>query len=248
MAPGGLILGTEVKTGDLFKVELKHLQHTLICGVSGAGKSILLHLLCAQMLALPDFEEVILADLKDGVEFDRYRENGKATVVWEFDDVVTVVDRLAELARERSAVMRANRWQLWRGGRVALIVDEFTELQTAIDAATEREDKSKAKRLMTNLLSLARRARAYGIIIVIAVQKATDDAIPSALRNLLGCRLVLRCGSSLMARSMLDIGDDYERLSERPTELPDGRFYYYDTRTGALRRVQAHIVPGVELL
>lgn len=247
VVPGALILGSVVRTGDLFDLELKHLQHTLITGASGSGKSVLLHLMCYQMLELPEFEEVNFVDLKEGIEFDRYRGNSKARVVWEFDDVVSIVDRLAELASKRAEIMRANRWQLWRGGRIALVIDEFTELQTAIDAAAERDERAKAKRLMANVLSLARRARAYGIILIIAVQKATDDGLPSALRNNLGCRLVLRCGSSVMARSLLDIGDDYLRLSERPTELPDGRFYYYNTSTGALRRVQAHIAPGVEL-
>lgn len=244
---GNVVFGTEVETGDTFMVDVRKLQHTICVGVSGSGKSVLLHLLVHQVMALPEFEEVILVDLKDGVEFNRYRDNSKAQVVWEFDDLVRVVDRLGEVARERAAVMRENGWQLWPHGRIALVIDEFAELQTEIDTADDKEKKARARRLSASLLSLARRARAFGIILICALQKATDDQMPSALRNNLGCRLVLRCGSSVTARSMLEIDDEYDVLPVRPTRLRDGRLYYYDARRGDVRYLQAHVVPGVEL-
>lgn len=244
---GNVVFGTEVETGDTFMVDVRKLQHTICVGVSGSGKSVLLHLLVHQVMALPEFEEVILVDLKDGVEFNRYRDNGKAQVVWEFDDLVRVVDRLGEVARERAAVMREHRWQLWPHGRIALVIDEFAELQTEIDTAGNAEKKARAKQLSASLLSLARRARAFGIILICALQKATDDQMPSALRNNLGCRLVLRCGSSVTARSMLEIDDEYDVLPVRPTRLRDGRLYYYDARRGDVRYLQAHVAPGVEL-
>jgi ATPase subunit of ABC transporter with duplicated ATPase domains len=244
---GNVVFGTEVETGDTFMVDVRKLQHTICVGVSGSGKSVLLHLLVHQMMALPEFEQVILVDLKDGVEFNTYRDNSKAQVVWEFDDLVRVVDRLNEVARERAAVMRENRWQLWPHGRIALVIDEFAELQTEIDTADDKEKKARARRLSASLLSLARRARAFEIILTCALQKATDDQIPSALRNNLGCRLVLRCGSSVTARSMLEIDDEYDALPVRPTRLRDGRLYYYDARRGDVRYLQAHVVPGVEL-
>lgn len=244
---GNVVFGTEVGTGDTFMVDVRKLQHTICVGVSGSGKSVLLHLLVHQMMALPAFEQVILVDLKDGVEFNRYRDNSKAQVVWAFDDLVRTVDRLNEVARERAALMRDNRWQLWPHGRIALVIDEFAELQTEIDTADDREKKARARRLSASLLSLARRARAFGIILICALQKATDDQMPSALRNNLGCRLVLRCGSSVTARSMLEIDDEYDALPVRPTGLRDGRLYYYDARRGHVRYLQAHVVPGVEL-
>jgi hypothetical protein len=244
---GSVVFGTEVETGDTFMVDVRKLQHTICVGVSGSGKSVLLHLIVHQVMALPEFERVILVDLKDGVEFNRYRDNSKAQVVWEFDDLVRVVDRLNEVARERAAVMRENSWQLWPHGRIALVIDEFAELQTEIDMAGNAEKKTRAKQLSASLLSLARRARAFGIILICALQKATDDQMPSALRNNLSCRLVLRCGSSVTARSMLEIDDEYDALPVRPTRLRDGRLYYYDARRGDVRYLQAHVVPGVEL-
>jgi hypothetical protein len=244
---GQMVFGTEVQTGDTFAIDVRKLQHTICVGVSGSGKSVLLHLIVHQLVNQAAFEQVVLVDLKGGLEFERYSDSSKVKVVWEYDDVVRIVDELMAAAAERQTIMRRNRWQLWPHGRVALVIDEFAELQTAIDAAADRDEKANAKRLMTNLLSLSRRARALGIILVCALQKATDDQMPSALRNNLGCKLVLRTANALTARSMLEIGDEFDGLPRMPTKLENGRFYYYDASTGSLRYLQAHIVPGIDL-
>jgi hypothetical protein len=247
---GSIVLGTRVKTGDPYKVDLRKLRHLLLCGVSGAGKSVLLHLIMHQMVELPEFEKIVAIDLKGGVEFVRYRNNQKVEVVWNFDngDVARAVEGLMRLAEERQTYMRENGLQNWPAlGRVALVIDEFAEVQSAIDTAAEREEKVMARRLAKNLVSLARRARALGIHIVIAAQKHTTDAIDSALLNNLNWRLVLRQGATHTARALLDIGDGFDELPEWPTELPTGRFYAYDTSTGGLKLLQAHVAPGVEL-
>jgi DNA segregation ATPase FtsK/SpoIIIE-like protein len=244
---GNVVLGTEVESGDSFAIDVRKLQHSICVGVSGSGKSVLLHLLVHQLVELPAFEQVVLVDLKGGLEFERYSDSSKVRVVWEYDDVVRIVDELMAKATERQTIMRQNRWQLWPHGRIALVIDEFAELQTAIDAAADREEKASARRLMANLLSLSRRARALGIILLCALQKATDDQMPSALRNNLGCRLVLRTANAMTARSMLEIGNEFDDLPRSPTKLKNGRFYYYDASTGDLRYLQAQISPGVEL-
>ncbi|MDA9426235.1 hypothetical protein XH97_29560 [Bradyrhizobium sp. CCBAU 53380] len=48
----------------------------------------------------------------------------------------------------------------------------------------------------------------------------------------------------LTASSMLD---DVDSLSVDPTQLPTGRFYFYDASRGEKRLLQAHIAPGVNL-
>ncbi|MGY4568142.1 MULTISPECIES: hypothetical protein [Bradyrhizobium] len=156
------------------------------------------------------------------------------------------VEGLMRLADERQTYMRENDLQNWpMHGRVALVIDEFAEVQSAIDTANEKEEKARAKRLAANLVSLARRARALGIHIVIAAQRHTTDSVDSALLNNLNWRLVMRQGARHTARALLDLGDDLDSLSVMPTELPTGQFYAYDTSTGDLKLLQAHIAPGV---
>jgi hypothetical protein len=242
----GVVFGTHVETGADFIVPVKKLEHMLVAGVPGSGKSVLLHAIVTALVRSDEVERIIAIDLKGGLEFERYSNSGKVQVVWEFDDVVRTVDELMQLAIERQNSMRQNRQQLWPHGRTVLVIDEFGELQTSIDTATEREEKARAKRLAANLLSLARRARALGILLVFSLQKATTDAMDSSLRNNLACRLVLRQANRLTAQSLLE-SEELEDLPVWPTELPDGRFYYCNPARGELKLLQAQIAPGIEL-
>jgi DNA segregation ATPase FtsK/SpoIIIE, S-DNA-T family len=243
-AAGGIILGTRIKDGSDFVVPVRKLQHMLIAGVAGSGKSVLMHSVIWQLVRSDEVERLLLIDLKGGVEFDRYRDSDKVRVVWEFREVADVIDDLTLLMAKRQDEMRNKRWQNWPGGRVFVVIDEYAEIQTDIDAADTREEKATAKRLAANLVSISRRARALGIVLICALQKATTDAMDSSLRNNLSCRICLRSANRATAASMLDSVDD---LSVSPTELPTGRFYYYDASRGLYRLLQAHIAPGVDL-
>ena len=244
MSTTGAVFGTDVETGKDYLVPMKKLQHMLVAGVAGAGKSVFLHQIVWQLVQSPDIERLVLIDLKGGVEFERYHDSGKVQVIWEFADVVTVIDGLMQLMIRRQDEMRLKRWQNWPGGRVVVVIDEYAEIQSDIDAADGREEKAIAKRLAGNLVSISRRARALGIVLVCALQKPTTDAMDSALRNNLSCRVCLRTATSALAASMLDGLDD---LPISPTQLPTGRFIYYDASRGITRYMQGQIAPGVDL-
>lgn len=247
--PAAVVFGTRVKTGEDWVVPVRQLRHMLVAGVSGSGKSVLLHALCQQFVQLPEIGRLVLVDLKGGIEFDRYRDSGKTEVVWEFGDVCHLIDDLMRLMVERQEVMRQNRWQNWpQRDRVVLVIDEYAELQTEIDTASDKEAKASAKRLEANMVSLSRRARALGITLVCALQKATTDSMASSLRNNLELRLVLRQSNALTASGLLDkSGAEMNELPVYPTSLPTGRYYFYDAGGGGLKLLQAQIAAGVVL-
>lgn len=240
----GIVFGTNIDDGSDFIVPVKRLQHTLISGVAGSGKSILQHLLINQFVQSPDVKRLTLIDLKGGIEFDRYRDSSKVRVIWKFSDVVRVIDDLMPFMERRQDEMRERRLQNWPGPKSIIVIDEFAEIQTEIDVADTKEEKAIARRLEANLVSISRRARALGIVLICALQKATTDAMSSGLRNNLSCRLVLRTATNALAASMLD---DLERLTVKPTTLPTGRFIYYDASRGITKYLQAQIAPGVVL-
>lgn len=240
----GVVFGTNIDDGSDFVVPAKQLQHTLISGVAGSGKSVLQHLLVSQLVQSPDVKRLTLIDLKGGIEFDRYSDSSKVRVVWKFADVVRVIDDLMPFMERRQEEMRQRRLQNWPGPKSIVVIDEFAEIQTEMDVAETKEEKATAKRLEANLVSISRRARALGIVLICALQKATTDAMSSGLRNNLSCRLVLRTATNALAASMLD---DLERLAIKPTMLPTGRFIYYDASRGITKYLQAQIAPGVTL-
>lgn len=239
----GVVFGTEIESGADFIVPFERLQHMLIAGVSGSGKSFFMHQLLSQLVNAPQVEMMYLVDLKGGVEFNRY-SGGKVRVIWRFADVVAVVDELVALMEARQDEMRERGLQSWPGGRTFLVIDEYAEIQSDIDAASTPDEKRVAKRLAGNLVRIARRARALGIVLICALQKPTTDAMDSALRNNLGCRICLRVATRALASSLLD---DLDELPVDPVKLRTGRYIYYDASQGVRRYVQAHVAPGITL-
>lgn len=239
----GVVFGTEIESGADFIVPFERLQHMLIAGVSGSGKSVFMHQLLCQLVNAPQVEKMYLVDLKGGVEFNRY-SGAKTRVIWRYADVVAVVDELVALMDARQDEMRERGLQNWPGDRTFLVIDEYAEIQSDLDAASTPDEKRVAKRLAGNLVRIARRARALGIVLVCALQKPTTDAMDSALRNNLGCRICLRVATRALAASMLD---DLDEVPINPVRLRTGRYIYYDASRGVRRYVQAHVAPGIAL-
>ncbi|WP_315765628.1 FtsK/SpoIIIE domain-containing protein [Bradyrhizobium sp. SZCCHNS2005] len=237
-----VVMGTGVRDGVDLVVPLRNLQHMLVTGVNGSGKSVMLHSLLWQLERLPGVEKLILIDLKGGVEFIDYADCPKARIIWEYREVVGVIERIMEVLEERQKLMRENRWRNWPHGRIFVVIDEYAELQGKIDTARSKEEKAIAERLSVNLEAIARRARALGVVLVCSLQKPTLDAMSSAVRANLNLRLCFRMVNSLAA-SVLDSLE----TSVRPSDMDPGRFYYYDSSRGVLRHLQAQIKPGLEL-
>ena len=237
-----VVIGTNVADGWDLVVPLRNLQHTLVTGVNGSGKSVMLHSLLWQLERAEGVEKLVLIDLKGGVEFIDYAASPKARIIWDYREVVDVVDRIMIILEERQTLMRENRWKNWPNGRIFVVIDEYAELQGIMDTARSKEDKAIAERLSVNLEAIARRARALGVVLVCALQKPTLDAMSSAVRANLNLRLCFRMTNSLAA-SVLD-GHETE---VRPSDMPPGRFQYYDSSRGLLRYLQAQIKPGLTL-
>ncbi|MEY9607040.1 DNA segregation ATPase FtsK/SpoIIIE-like protein [Bradyrhizobium japonicum] len=88
----GIVFGTRIKDGTDFVVPLRQVQHMLISGVSGAGKTTFMHQILHQLVRSPEVERLVLIDLKGGVSFYRYRRSEKVEVYYEMADVIRVID------------------------------------------------------------------------------------------------------------------------------------------------------------
>src|SRR5206468_11482 len=68
------------------------------------------------------------------------------------------------------------------------------------------EDRKKQREFAELLRDLVARGRAAGIIVCAATQKPAADVIPSALRDLFGFRLALRCNTRDASDTVLGSG------------------------------------------
>ena len=242
--PDGIIFGTLVDDASDLVVPVKAMQHMLVGGTTGAGKSVFLQQIVWQLVHSAEVERVVILDLKGGVEFFRYRDNPRVEIVWEFPGVIRVVNALVELMAKRQEIMRQEGTTSWQGQRTFVVIDEYAEIQADIDAAYDRAEKGLARQLSANLVRIARRARALGLVLICALQKPTLDAMDSALRSNLNCRICLRVNSRQQAVAVLDDLDD---APLEPRALPTGRFIYSDLSRGIIEYAQTQIAPGVQL-
>ena len=243
LSSAGIVFGTKVEDGYDLIIPVRKIQHMLVGGVTGSGKSVFLHQMVYQLLRSNEVDRVVLIDLKGGTEFDRYSTDPKAMVVWALSDVIKIFDEIVGVLDAREAEMRANGQREWNGGRIFVVVDEYAEIHDSIHEARRGDEKEAAVRLANNLKRIIRRARSLGVRMICALQKATTDAMDSTLRANMDMRACFKVKTRQTAEATLDVFDD---LPADPLTLKRGRFVF-DNGRGDYAHLQAQIAPGVDL-
>jgi len=202
-------IGLNADTGEVVYIDVT--DRLIVAGMSGAGKSVALRVLMAEVLSLLHTALVIL-DLKvEGALWSHV-----ARVESEADGILSVVDDLVTEMREREAIMRTEGLDLWEPTaerpRIVVVVDEGAELMT------EAEDAVKGLR------SLARRARSAQIILWWATQKPTvtgnGKGLDSAISAQLTSQVCMAVSSPTEARNVL--GEDATAKGWHAEELLKG--------------------------
>lgn len=199
----------------------KHVAHFLLAGTTGSGKTTMLaSMLTSFCLATPsDKAQIIFLDPKYDEDWTALAGLPHVTLYSDPQDCVKAIRAVhAELDRRRKAP---------DSRKVLLIIDEFADLVTGLDADTAFEIQTLVSRL-TNV------GRSKNIHVGICTQKPTVDIIATTSKGNLStrlCGLVTTAEESKVGMGRADVG----------CELLPGRGAFYAVVAGGnVQRIQGY--------
>jgi FtsK/SpoIIIE family len=176
-------------------------RNVLMGGEPGAGKSAALALLVATAALDPSCRLWLL----DGklVELSVWAPCAERLAGPDISDAIALLRTVrSEMElRYRELLARGVR-KITRGDELALHLVVCDELAFYL-AAEDRKHRVEFTELLRDLVA---RGRAAGVIICAATQKPASDVVPSALRDLFGFRLALRCNTPQASDTILGQG------------------------------------------
>lgn len=197
-----LLVGIREEDGrPMFLDPLKQ-PHTLVAGITGSGKSVLIQslILYIALTKSPTEAHIHLIDAKFGVDYRPldllpHVQMGSNLII---DDPETAISTLNDLVREMD-----RRYQLFKEAKVKdyrdyrkatgkllptlwVIHDEFADWMQTESYAHQVPD-------LVGRLSI--KARAAGIFLIFAAQRPDNTVMPMQLRSQLGNRLILKVDS-----------------------------------------------------
>lgn len=263
----GLLLGTDY-LGRLVVEDLTTLPHLLVAGSTGGGKSTLLNSIIASIILnySPDDVQLVLADIKEGVEFTQFTgaPHLRSNIATSIDLTHIRMDELiAEMERRYQLYARAGaknilEYNTPRQGTkarlpyVAFIIDEFADLlgdRRRIEdpeASNQLDPDAKprtafAGALATRKLSkLASKARASGIHIVAATQRPSAKLLEGDIKANFPARLAFRLPSQTDSRVVLDTGGAEHLLTR-------GDMLFINPNKPGLSRVHAPLATQTDI-
>lgn len=258
-----LVLGIDY-LGKVVVEDLALLPHLLIAGSTGGGKSTLLNSIIGALILNYNESDVqlILCDIKEGVEFSQFTKAPHLR-----SNIATSIDlthiRMNELIDEMK-----RRYQLYastsckniteynssrQGSKarlpyIAFIIDEFADLLSD-RRRIEEEDPSpdgkvklaRAGEIATRKLSsLASKARASGIHLILATQRPSAKLLEGDIKTNFTARLAFRLSSQTDSRVVLDTGGAEYLLTK-------GDMLFINPNKPGLQRIHAPITTSEDI-
>jgi hypothetical protein len=183
-------------------VEVSLVERSLLAGGEpGAGKSAAMSMLIAAA-ALDRTAKLWLLDGKL-VELASWAWRAEGMVGPDVGVAIELLDQVREeMERRYRQLLAGGLRKIDREAGMSLHVVACDELAFYLSC----EDRKQRARFAELLRDLVARGRAAGIVVLAATQKPSADVVPSALRDLFGFRLALRCTTPQASDTILGQG------------------------------------------
>ena len=215
--PAELVLG--VGHAGPIKASFNDYAHFLLCGQTGSGKTMLLQSLLYQCIRHGD--SVTIADFKGGGDYGAEWEtfavfkNTKEELRDHLDLLVSEIENRKKLFHiaETANIGKYNSKTGVKLPRYILASDEAADMLT-------RDDDSKAAKeiqadIISNIAFIARQGRAFGVHLILAIQRPDADIIKGQIKSNLGYRI---CGRAdqILSQMVLDTSEYSDFLHDAP--------------------------------
>lgn len=213
------------------KLNFNSTPHSLIGGLTGSGKSVLVRSIVWQVIKKG--AKVFLVDFKGGIELGAFEHFGE--VVFERKRVLQILDSLVkehhsriesfkEVSTAKNKIKNIVQYnkavpEHHKLTRVFLVVDEIAELMDT--TGVSKEELPIYTAIESKLNTLARLSRATGINTILSTQRPDANVIKGQIKNNLGARISGRMTDK--EPSIMVLG------SPEATKLPEdvkGRFLF----------------------
>ncbi len=228
--PNQLFLGMNEK-GLLYR-DLNSLDHHIIVGSSGSGKSNFMQMLNINFLFnLCSIKKMYMVDLKGGVELKRFEKLDKVQFVSDIYKLNSFLDTVIEdLKTTQEDMLRTNTRKTKE--LTLLIFDE-------IGAISVYPDKNLREEIFNKLALIAMQGRSSSIFLFLFAQKMDASVLPSSVINNINSRVLLSTSSDYNI-NLIDLKDNI-RENITWVEVQDfskGRAIYKDGITSEKSLVQ----------
>jgi len=214
------ILGVDEKE-NIYVEDLSKLNHVFISGESDMGKSVLLNCIIQSLLVFSNNLEMILVDLKEGIEMYDYSKFPNCLIISNMTELYKIIEYL-----EKEMIKRLNQIKLAPGCKnilqynnqnasakmhfIVVVVDEF---------ATIKINNGEGKALENSILSLLQKGRAAGIYLIGATQRPSGQQINTDVRAGFLWNISLRVKTPETQRMTKIYGTEGLKVGEFKTDI-----------------------------
>lgn len=198
-------------SGDVVSADFDEFPHLLVAGTTGSGKSIYIHSIIATLImrVSPDDLKIVLVDPKK-VEMTKYRDMPHllCPIITEAPKAKVMLDKLVQEMNDRydrfanaensSNIKQFNEWAMENNEEtmpyIIVVLDEYADL---VDTCKE---------ISQPVVSIAQKARAAGIHLLISTQRPSTNVITGVIKGNLPTHVALMTSSYTDSMTILGEG------------------------------------------
>ena len=207
--PLAVAFGKNIK-GETIFADFDEFPHILIAGTTGSGKSIFVNSIIVTLIMRnsPDDLKLVLVDPKK-VEMSRYKDMPHllCPIITDPNDAKTLIDRLCKEMEERYMLFSDNgstNIKEFNEDAPGLGLEKLPYIVVVLDEYADIVDQ--CKEISMPVVSLAQKARACGIHLLISTQRPSTNVVTGVIKANLPTHVALMTASSVDSITIIGEG------------------------------------------